>query len=148
MDSIGITASKELKLFVRSMVASYQFIFQQEKFELVQKADMLELIDRDAVGNLALRFAAVAENTRMNFTRQELYVFYTMIDLVCRSFLCDIGDEYKAITMKLNKVNEEKYNAVRNTELSIAQALLQKIRSEFSADPDFEEILERLEMLD
>lgn len=147
-EEIDITASKELKLFVRSMAASYQFIYQQEKFDLVRHADMLELIDRDGVGQIALNFAAVLENSKMTLTRQELYQFYLMMELVCRSFLTEIGDEYKAIAMRLNKVSERKYNEVRSMELTIAQTLISKIKGDFATDPEFEEMLEKLEMLD
>ncbi len=147
-DSIEITVSKELKLFIRSVAASYRFIFSQQRYELVQKADMLELVELEKVAELASRFAAVMENTKLNLTRHELYELYTMLDLVCKSFLCDIGDDYKAIAMKLNQVDEDRYNQVRSTELSIAQVLIQQIRKDFSADPEFEEIVERLEMLE
>ena len=130
------------------MAASYQFIYQQEKFDLVRRADMLELIDRDGVGQIALNFAAVLENSKMTLTRLELYQFYLMMELVCRSFLTEIGDEYKAIAMRLNKVSERKYNEVRSMELTIAQTLISKIKSDFATDPEFEEMLEKLEMLD
>ena len=73
---------------------------------------------------------------------------YMMIDMVCRSFLCEIGDDYKAIAMKVNKVNEARYNQVRSTELYIAQALLEQFRKDFTVDPDFEELVERLALLD
>lgn len=147
-EAIDITVSKELKLFVRSMAATYQFIFKQEKFEFVQKADMLELVDLEGVAQIALKFAATPENSKMTLTRQELYQFYKMMDLVCRSFLTEIGDEYKAIAMRASKVSESKYNEVRSMELSIAQTLISKIKKDFAADPDFDEILETLEILD
>ena len=64
------------------------------------------------------------------------------------NFLCDVGDDYKVIAMKVNQVSEEKFNEVRNTKLKIAQTLIQQIRKEFSEDPDFDEINERIELLD
>lgn len=146
-DSIEITVSKELKLFIRSMAASYRFIFQQDRFDFVKRADMLELVELEEVANLAVRFATIPEDSKLILTRRELYQMYTMMELVCRSFLTDIGDEYKAIAMRMNKVDEEKYNAVRNVELKIAQTLIQSIKQDFAADPDFDEIIERLEIL-
>lgn len=146
-DSIEITVSKELKLFIRSMAASYRFIFQQDRFDFVKRADMLELVELDEVANLAVRFATIPEDSKLILTRRELYQMYTMMELVCRSFLTDIGDEYKAIAMRMNKVDEEKYNSVRNVELKIAQTLIQSIKQDFAVDPDFDEIIERLEVL-
>ncbi|CAN5525156.1 hypothetical protein BH11BAC2_BH11BAC2_20550 [soil metagenome] len=144
-----ITVSKELKLFVRSIAASYRYIFQQvDRYDLVRRADMLELIEMDRVADLASRFATIPENTKLTLTKSEVYLFFTMMELVCRSFLCEIGDDYKAIAMKMNKVDETRYNEVRSTELLIAQALIQQIRKDFQADPDFEELVDLLEMLD
>ena len=147
-DEIDITVSKELKFFVRSMAASYRFIFQQQKYDLVKRADMIELVELELVAELAIRFATIPENSKLVLSRRELYLFYSMMELVCRSFLCEIGDDYKEIAMKLNKVDEAKYNEVRNTELSIAQALIQQIKKDFSADPEFDEMLEKFELLD
>lgn len=147
-DSIDISVSKELKLFIRSMTASYQFIFQQEQYEFVQRTMMIDLVNKEGVTELANKFALAGIGEKIELTREELYLMYTMMELVCRSFLCDVGDDYKAIAMKVNQVSEEKFNEVRNTELKIAQTLIQQIRKEFSEDPDFDEINERIELLD
>ena len=143
-----ITITKELKLFIRSMAASYRYISGQEQYDLIRRANMLELIDNNAIGHLASRFEAAQEKSKLILTRQEVFDMYMMIDMVCRSFLCEIGDDYKAIAMKVNKVNEARYNQVRSTELFIAQALLEQFRKDFMIDPDFEELVERLALLD
>lgn len=147
-DSIEITISNELKLFVRSIAASYQFVFQQEQYDFVQRAMLIDLIDKNGVGMLASRFAAASKGDKLELSKEELYLLYTMMELVCRSFLTDVGDDYKEIAMKVNKVTEEKYNEVRNLELKIAQTLIQQIRNDFMEDPDFEEINDRIELLD
>lgn len=147
-DSIEISVTRELKLFVRSMAANYQFIFQQEKYDFVQRAMIIDLVDRNSVGMLAERFATQREGEKMELTKQELYLFYTMMELVCRSFLSDVGDDFKAVAMKVNKVTEEKFNEVRNLELKIAQTLIQQIRRDFMEDPEFEELNDRIELLD
>lgn len=147
-DSIEISVTRELKLFVRSMAANYQFIFQQEKYDFVQRAMIIDLVDRNSVGMLAERFATQREGEKMELTKQELYLFYTMMELVCRSFLSDVGDDFKAVAMKVNKVTEEKFNEVRNMELKIAQTLIQQIRRDFMEDPEFEELNDRIELLD
>ena len=147
-DSIEITATKELKLFVRSIAATYQFIFQQETYDFVQRAMMIDLVDRTGVGLLAERFVKQKEGEPMELSKQEVYLFYTMMELVCRSFLSDVGDDFKSVAMKVNKVSEEKYNEVRNMELKIAQTLIQQIRRDFMEDPEFEEINDRVDLLD
>ena len=147
-DSIEISISKELKLFIRSMAASYQFIFQQENYDFVQRTMVIDLVNKEGVTVLANKFAVAGIGEKIELTREEFYLMYTMMELVCRSFLCDVGDDYKAIAMKVNQVSEEKFNEVRNTELKIAQTLIQQIRKEFSEDPDFDEINERIELLD
>ncbi|MBK9638492.1 MAG: hypothetical protein IPO63_12025 [Bacteroidetes bacterium] len=50
--------------------------------------------------------------------------------------------------MKVNQISEQKYNEVRSTELLIAQTLLQQLKSDFDEDPDFEEIRERIGLMD
>jgi hypothetical protein len=147
-DSIEISVTRELKLFVRSMAANYQFIFQQENYDFVQRAMIIDLVDRNGVGMLAERFATQREGEKMELTKKELYLFYTMMELVCRSFLSDVGDDFKAVAMKVNKVTEEKFNEVRNLELKIAQTLIQQIRRDFMEDPEFEELNDRIELLD
>jgi hypothetical protein len=147
-EEIEISISKELKLFIRSMAASYRYISGQEHYDLIRRANMLELIDTEPIAQLASRFETAPDNSKLILRRQEVYDLYMMIDMVCRSFLCEIGDDYKAIAMKVNKVNEERYNQVRSTELYIAQALLEQFRKDFMVDPEFEDLVERLALLD
>ncbi len=147
-DAIDISVTKELKLFIRSMAASYQFVFQQEKYEFVQRVMMLDLVEKEGVSFLANKFAMAQEGEKLELSKDELYLMYTMMELVCRSFLCDVGDDYKTIAMKVNQVTEEKFNEVRNLELKIAQTLIQQLHHEFKDDPDFDEISERIELLD
>jgi len=147
-DFIEITASRELKLFVRSIAASYRFVFEQEKYEFVQRVMKLDLVDINGVGMLASRFASADPGEKLELTREEVYLLYTMMELVCRSFLCDVGDDYKRIAMRITQASEEQYNQVRSTELMIAQTLIGQIRKDLMDDPDFESINERLELLD
>lgn len=147
-DAVEITVSKELKLFIRSMAASYHFIFEQEKYDFVQRAMMIDLVNKQGVKVLAARFANAPIGEKLELMKDEVYLLYTMMELVCRSFLCDVGDDYKAIAMQLNQVSEEHYNEVRNTELMIAQTLIRKISGDFAEDPDFEEVAERIALLD
>lgn len=147
-DAVEITVSKELKLFIRSMAASYHFIFEQEKYDFVQRAMMIDLVNKQGVKVLAARFANAPIGEKLELMKEEVYLLYTMMELVCRSFLCDVGDDYKSIAMQLNQVSEEHYNEVRNTELMIAQTLIRKISGDFAEDPDFEEVAERIALLD
>lgn len=147
-DHVEITVSNELKLFIRSMSASYQFIFGQEQYDFVQRSMMIDLVDREGVARLASRFASTPPGEKIELSKAEVYMMYTMMELVSRSFLCDVGDDYKAMAMRLGQVGEEQYNAVRNTELMIAQTLLRKFAEDFKDDPDFEEITHRISLLD
>lgn len=147
-DFIEITASKELKLFVRSVAASYRFVFEQQHYDFVKRVMMLDLVNINGSGMLASRFASADPGDRLELSKDEVYLFYTMLELVCRSFLCEVGDDYKKIAMKLNQVSEEQYNRVRSTELIIAQTLIGQFRKDFMDDPDFEEISHRLVLLD
>jgi hypothetical protein len=147
-DFIEITASRELKFFVRSIAASYRFVFEQQQYEFVQRVMMLDLVNINGAGMLASRFASADPGEKLELTKEEVYLFYTMMELVCRSFLCDVGDDYKRIAMRISQATEEQYNQVRSTELMIAQTLIGQIRKDFMDDPDFEEISERLTLLD
>jgi hypothetical protein len=147
-DSIEITVTQELKLFIRSMAATYQFVFQQERYDFVQRAMSIDLVDKNGVGVLANRFAVHTAGEKMELRKEEVYLLYTMMELVCRSFLTEAGDDFKTASISLNQVSEEKYNQVRNMELMIAQTLLQKIKADFIDDPEFEEISDRIDLLD
>ena len=60
-DSIEITITQELKLFIKSITASYIFIFYQEKYDFARRIDMLELLEKEDV----TRFAARVEKARL-----------------------------------------------------------------------------------
>ena len=145
---IEISVSTELKLFIKSIAASFQFIFSQNKYDLQRRADVIEIIERSEVAEFATKVERTEVNSKIQLSRAEVYLFYTLMDIVCRSFLTEIADDFKAMALKHNKITEERYLEVRNTELKIAQALIQQIKKDFAGEDDFEELLERIEMLD
>ncbi len=147
-DYIEISVSTELKLFIKSIAASFQFIFNQNKYDLQKRADILEIIERSEVVEFATKIEATAVNAKIELSRAEVYMFYTLMEIVCRSFLTEIADDFKAMALKHNKITEERYLEVRNTELKIAQALIQQLKMDFAGEEDFEELLERIDLLD
>ncbi|MEP7264744.1 MAG: hypothetical protein ABI772_09605 [Bacteroidota bacterium] len=147
-ESIEITIGAELKLFIKSITASFSFIFYQNKYDFAKRVEMLELLDKTEVMQFAIRIEQAEVGSQLVLTRKEVYLFYTVMEVVCRSFLTEIADDFKAMALKLNKVTEERYNEVRNTELKIAQVLIQQIRKDFSNEPGFDDLLEEIEMLE
>ena len=147
-ETIEITIGLELKLFIKSITASFHFIFYQDKYDFARRVDMLELLDKTEVGMFAIKIEQAPENGSLTLSREEVYLLYTIMEVVCRSFLTEIADDFKAMALKHNKVSEEKYNDVRNTELKIAQVLIQQIKKDFSGEPRFEELLEKIDMLE
>ncbi len=145
---IEISVSAELKLFIKSIAASFQFIFYQDKYDLTRRADMLEIIERSEVAEFALKIEQTEIDSRIELSRNEVYLFYTLMEIVCRSFLTEIADDFKLMALKHNKISEERYLEVRNTELKIAQTLIQQIKKDFSGEEDFEELLEKIDMLE
>ena len=147
-NQIEISMSTELKLFIKSIAASFQFIFNQNKYDLQRRADVLEIIERSDVAEFAAKVERTEVNSKIQLSREEVYLFYTLMDIVCRSFLTEIADDFKVMALRHNKITEERYLEVRNTELKIAQALIQQIKKDFKGEDDFEELLEKMEMLD
>ena len=147
-ESIEISIGMELKLFIKSITASFNYIFYQDKYEFARRVDMLELLDKTEVGQFAVKIEMAPVNSMITLSREEVYLLYTVMEVVCRSFLTEIADDFKVMALKHNKVTEEKYNEVRNTELKIAQVLIQQIKKDFSNEPQFEELLEKIEMLE
>ena len=147
-ESIEISIGLELKLFIKSITASFNYIFYQDKYDFARRVDMLELLDKTEVGQFAVKIEMAPVNGMLTLSRGEVYLLYTIMEVVCRSFLTEIADDFKAMALKHNKVTEEKYNEVRNTELKIAQVLIQQIKKDFSNEPQFEELLEKIEMLE
>ena len=147
-ESIEISIGLELKLFIKSITASFNYIFYQDKYDFARRVDMLELLDKTEVGQFAVKIEMAPVNSMLTLSRGEVYLLYTVMEVVCRSFLTEIADDFKAMALKHNKVTEEKYNEVRNTELKIAQVLIQQIKKDFSIEPQFEELLEKIEMLE
>ncbi|MCE2846689.1 MAG: hypothetical protein LW707_06605 [Sphingobacteriales bacterium] len=147
-DSVEITATKELKLFVRSMAATYQFVFRQDQVDFVIRAMMIDLVNKEGVAALASRFGAAFPGEKLELSKEEVYLFYAMLELVCRSFLTEAGDAYKEMAMRVNQVSTERFNSVRSMELTIAQTLIGKFSDDFRDDPEFDELSERIALLD
>ena len=83
----------------------------------------------------------------MSLDMQEVLFFYALLELSCRIFLCDIGDDLKDMAIENGDTNEEEFYRVRSFYLRQAGEFLQNMKNSFSGKHEFEKLVSKIEQL-
>jgi len=73
--------------------------------------------------------------------------FYSLIDLSCRLFLCDAGDDLKKTAIQNGETTEDQFNHVRSFYLHQAETFLERIREQFATHESFRVLQHKMEQL-
>jgi len=83
----------------------------------------------------------------ISFDMQEVLFFYGLLELSCRIFLCEVGDDLKEMAIENGDTNEEEFTRVRSFYLRQAGDFLQNIKNSLSGKREFEELVSKIEQL-
>ncbi|HNP98916.1 MAG TPA: hypothetical protein PKK99_07660, partial [Bacteroidia bacterium] len=83
----------------------------------------------------------------ITYDQKEIMFFYALLELSCRIFLCEIGDDLKKMAIESGETNEEEFIRVRSFFLTQAQEFIQKIRGCYQDDEHFQELLAKIDQL-
>ena len=73
--------------------------------------------------------------------------FYTLLDLSCRIFLCEIGDDLRQMAIDSGETNTDEFNRVRSFFLKQAQEYLIQLRNCYSDNETFRVLQGKFEQL-
>ena len=146
-DKLAVNVTKELKQLVNISVAAGKFIVLHPNYELIREAMRLELFEETLLDDFEIHNSQYETGEIISYDAEEVFFFYCLIDLSCRIFLCDAGDDLKKMAIQKGETTEEQFNHVRSFFLHQAEGFLQTIREQFSKHEAFQQLHHKMEQL-
>ena len=146
-NKLAVTITKEFRQFVNISIAAGKFIQIHPQYELIREAMRLELFEEVMLDDFEIHNSQYEIGERITFDFEEVLFFYSLIDLSCRLFLCDVGDDLKKIALETGETTEEEFYRVRSFHLRKAEEFLAHIRSLFAGYLPFNHLQHKMEQL-
>jgi hypothetical protein len=146
-DRLSLNVTKEFRQLVNISVAAGKFIVVHPQYELIKEAMRLELFEEYMLDDFEVHNSQYEIGEVITFESEEVLFFYSLLDLSCRIYLCDIGDDLKTMAIKNGETTEEEFYRVRSFHLRKAELFLHHIRTQFSDYLPFHDLQQKMERL-
>ncbi|MCX6291875.1 MAG: hypothetical protein NT126_08935 [Bacteroidetes bacterium] len=146
-DKLAVNVTRDFKQLVNISIAAGKFILLHPDYDLIREAVRLHIFMEEMLDDFEIHNSQYETGEIISFDSEEVLFFYALLDLSCRIFLCDAGDDLKSAAIKNGETTETEFYRVRSFHLQKAEAMLQLIRDRFSRYAPFNELQHRMEQL-
>jgi hypothetical protein len=146
-DKLNIKVSREFKQLVNISIAAGKFILIHPHYDLIREAMRLDMFEDAMLEDFEVHNWQYEADEVIKYDFEEVLFFYCLLELSCRIFLCEIGDDLKAMAIESGETDEAEFNRVRSFYLRQAQDFLLRIRNIYDENPAFSELQGKIEQL-
>jgi hypothetical protein len=146
-DKLNVKVTREFKQLVNISIAAGKFILIHPQYELIREAMRLEMFEDTLLEDFEVHNWQYENGEIIKFDFDEVLFFYSLLELSCRIFLCEIGDDLKTMAIESGETDEAEFNRVRSFYLGQAQEFLITIKNIYSENREFSELQSKIESL-
>ena len=144
---LSVQVTKEFKQLVNISIAAGKFILIHPHYDLIREAMRLDMLEDGFLEDFEVHNWQYEVGEMITFEFEEVLFFYALLDVSCRIFLCEIGDDLKSMAIESGETDDEEFVRVRSFYLIQAEEFIQKIRITFKNNPAFKELQGKVEQL-
>src|ERR1044071_4141098 len=144
-NKLSIPVTKEFKQLVNISIAAGKFILIHPQYELIREAMRLEIFEDAQLEDFEVHNWQYNTGEVITFENEEVLFFYSLLELSCRIFLCEIGDDLRKMAIESGETNDEEFNRVRGIHLGQAEKFLQKINETYAHNDAFHQLHHKIE---
>ena len=146
-DKLSMEVTRDFRQLVNITVAAGKFIMDHPQYELIREAMRLQLLEDAALEDFEIHNSQFETGELITFDFEEVFFFYSLLELVCRIFLCEIGDDLKDMAVKSGAVSETEFYRLRGLYLKQAEDFLHLIHDLYADNDSFSSLQHKLEQL-
>lgn len=146
-DKAILPLTKELRQLINITLSGGRFILIHPHYSLIREAMRLDIIEEERLDDLEIVAGQYEQGEMIQFSREDLLFLYSLLEITCRLFVCEIGDDLKRLAIECGDTNEEEFKRVRNFFLHQAESFLKITQEALSDWEEFTSLQERIEQL-
>ena len=143
-DKVSVKITREFKQLVNISIAAGKFILLHPDYDLIREAMRLEMFEDERLEDFEVHNWQFEVDEIITYDQDEILFFYALLELSCRIFLCEIGDDLKKMAIDSGETDAEEFVRVRSFFLRQAQDFLQNIRGCYENDEEFQSLLAKI----
>ncbi|MCC7232697.1 MAG: hypothetical protein IT242_07115 [Bacteroidia bacterium] len=144
---LSVKITREYRQLVNISIAAGKFILIHPHYDLIREAMRLNMFEDIKLEDFEVHNWQFELGETIQYEPEEVLFFYALLELSCRIFLCEIGDDLKKMAIESGETNSDEFIRVRSTYLRQAEAFLAKIRNIYGGRKDFLELISKVEQL-
>ncbi|HRH65603.1 MAG TPA: hypothetical protein PLU53_04855 [Bacteroidia bacterium] len=146
-DKVSVKITREFKQLVNISIAAGKFILLHPDYDLIREAMRLEMFEDERLEDFEVHNWQFEIGEVITYDQDEILFFYALLELSCRIFLCEIGDDLKKMAIDSGETNSEEFVRVRSFFLRQAQDFLISIRGCYENTEEFRGLLLKIYQL-
>jgi hypothetical protein len=146
-DKLSLEVTRDFRQLVNITIAAGKFIMDHPQYELIKEAMRLHLLEDASLEDFEIHNSQFEKGELITFDFEEVFFFYSLLELVCRIFLCDVGDDLKRMAVQSGEVTEEEFYRLRGIYLKQAEDFLHSVHELYGSNESFSHLHHKLEQL-
>ncbi len=146
-NKLSLEITRDFRQLANITLAAGRYIMDHPQYELIKEAMRLQLLEDEALEDFEIHNSQFEKGEIATLDFEEVFFFYSLLELVCRIFLCEVGDDLKTMAVKSGEVSEAEFYRLRGIYLSQAEDFLQQIHNLYATNASFSELHHKLERL-
>ena len=142
--TFNIQLTPTSRMLLISAFSTVKFTLLHENHPLEDAIYENELINEEQLTELYQRIKNADDHDEIEFTLDDEILIYTVLDVTCKTFLTNIGDDFKEINHDLIEASGDDYAEIRNTLLKGCQVVMEGMRASLSKNKKF---MDRVKLL-
>lgn len=146
-DKLSVRITKDFKQLVNISIAAGKFILIHPQYDLIKEAMRLEVFKDEKLEDFEVHNWQYEVDEIITYDFDEVMFFYALLELNCRIFLCEIGDDLKKMALDSGEVDEPEFYRLRGIHLKQAEDFLHKIHDSYNSNERFNHFHHKIERL-
>ena len=103
-DKLSMEVTKDFRQLVNITLAAGRYIMDHPQYELIREAMRMQLLENEVMEDFEIHYSQFENGEIITLDFEEVYFIYSLLELVCRIFLCEVGDDLKTMAVKSGEV--------------------------------------------
>ena len=146
-DKLSLEITKDFRQLVNISIAAGKFILIHPQYELIREAMRLELFEDEKLEDFEVHNWQYEVGEVITYDHEEVVFLYSLLELTCRIFICEIGDDLKRMALESGEVDEQEFYRLRSIHLQQSEQLIHDISDAYSSHHAFHEVQHKFEQL-
>jgi hypothetical protein len=128
-----------------SAIGMCKFAMLHKEHPVSRAIREFKLFEDQELESFVTRIKSSKDGQVIKMTLEDELLIYAAMDITCKAYLTDLGDEMEQVSRPLLREGKSSYADVRSTLLKGCQFVMEGMREKLNGNPEFDDLTEILD---